>query len=173
MRLTRTVFRAHNPRWSFAPDSGEGAALTGGRFNRVGLPALYTALRFETAWLEAQQAFPFKAQPMTLCAYEVDCDDVLDLTEAGVLAAHGIVPDDLACAWKDLATRNLVPASWAMADRLVGQGCAGIVVPSFASGATVLDRNAVFWRWNPDRPHRVRVIDDFARLPRSGASWNG
>ena len=66
------------------------------------MPALYTSLRFETAWLEAQQAFPFKAQPMTLCAYEVDCEDVLDLTDAAILAANGINPADLACPWKDL-----------------------------------------------------------------------
>ena len=110
MRLTRTVYRAHNPRWAWAPDSGEGAAATGGRFNPVGVPALYTAVRFETAWLEAQQAFSFKAQPLTLCGYEVDCDDTLDLTDPAVLAGRGIRPDDLACPWKDLATRGVRPA---------------------------------------------------------------
>ena len=171
MRLTRTVYRAHNPRWSFAPASGEGAALTGGRFNRIGLSALYTSLRFETAWLEAQQAFPFKAQPMTLCAYDVNCDDVLDLTDAAIAAAHGVAPADLSCAWKDLATQGKTPPSWAMADRLMADGCAGIIMPSFAAGATTADRNVVFWRWGADRPHQVRVIDDFARLPRSGTSW--
>ena len=57
MRLTGFIYRAHNPRWAFAPDSGQGAAFAGGRFNSVGMPALYTSLRFETAWLEAQQAF--------------------------------------------------------------------------------------------------------------------
>ena len=107
MRLTGFVYRAHNPRWAFAPDSGAGAALVGGRFNPVGMPALYTSQRFETAWLEAQQAFPFKAQPMTLCAYEVDCEDVLDLTDPATSAAHGIEPADLACPWKDLSTREI------------------------------------------------------------------
>ena len=91
---------------------GLSAASTGGRFNPLGMPALYTARRFETAWLEAQQAFPFKAQPMTLCAYAVDCADVLDLTDAVVLAAHGIDPAGLACPWKDLATRGMTPPSW-------------------------------------------------------------
>ena len=72
-RFTGLVFRAHNPRWAFTPVSGEGARRYGGRFNRPGLPALYTSLSLETAWLEAQQGFPFKAQPMTICAYRVDC----------------------------------------------------------------------------------------------------
>ena len=171
MRLTGVVYRAHTPRWAFAPDSGQGAALTGGRFNAVGTPALYTSLRFETAWLEAQQAFAFKAQPLTLCAYAVECEDVLDLTDPAVLAEHGIAPDELACPWKDLATRGLTPPSWALARRLTAYGIAGIIVPSYASGATAADRNAVFWSWAPEPPHQVRVIDDLLRLPRDDRSW--
>ena len=171
MRLTRTVYRAHNPRWAWAPDSGEGAASTGGRFNPVGTPALYTALRFETAWLEAQQAFPFKAQPLTLCAYSVDCEDVLDLTDPTLRAARCIRPEDLACAWKDLATRGLKPPSWTIMERLVAEGIAAIMVPSFAVGATEADVNVVFWDWAPGPPHQVRVIDDEHRLPRDASSW--
>jgi RES domain-containing protein len=171
VRLTGFVYRAHNPRWAFAPDSGQGAASTGGRFNPVGMPALYTALRFETAWLEAQQAFPFKAQPMTLCAYGVDCEDVLDLTDAETLAAHGISPADLAGPWKDLSTRGIKPPSWEIAERLVSAGTAGVVVPSFAKGAVAADVNVVFWDWAPATPHQVRVIDDEGRLPKDASSW--
>ncbi len=171
MKLTGFVYRAHNPRWAFAPDSVQGAASAGGRFNRVGVLALYTALRFETAWLEAQQAFPFKAQPMTLCAYEVDCEDVLDLTDAATLAANGINPTDLACPWKDLATRGINPPSWEITERLVAAGTAGAIVPSFAKGAVAADVNVVFWDWAPVPPHLVRVIDDDERLPKNASSW--
>ena len=171
MRLTGFVYRAHNPRWAFAPDSGAGAALVGGRFNPVGMPALYTSQRFETAWLEAQQAFPFKAQPMTLCAYEVDCEDVLDLTDPATSAAHGIEPADLACPWKDLSTRGIKPPSWSVTERLVAAGAAGIIVPSLAKGAVSADINVVFWAWATDLPHQVRVIDDDRRLPTDARSW--
>jgi RES domain-containing protein len=171
LRLTRTVYRAHNPRWAFAPASGEGAALTGGRLNPPGMKALYTSLRFETAWLEAQQGFVFKAQPLTLCAYEVDCEDVLDLRDPVTLAGHDIAPTELACAWMDLATRGVQPPSWALADRLIRNGIAGVVVPSYASGATATDANAVFWRWSDAPPHQVRVVDPLGRLPRDDRSW--
>jgi RES domain-containing protein len=171
VRLTGFVYRAHNPRWAFAPDSGQGAAAAGGRFNPVGMLALYTALRFETAWLEAQQAFPFKAQPMTLCGYDVDCEDVLDLTDTATLAAHRITATDLACAWKDLSTRGIKPPSWEIAARLSLAGTAGIIVPSFARGAGAADVNVVLWDWAPDPPHQVRVIDDEQRLPRDASSW--
>ena len=39
------LFRAHNPLWSFQPLSGAGAARAGGRFNRIGTPALYLSRR--------------------------------------------------------------------------------------------------------------------------------
>lgn len=171
MKLTGQVFRAHHPRWSHAPHSGQGAAFHGGRFNPKGVVALYTSLRMETAWLESQQSFPFKAQPMTLCSYRVDCDDMADLTQEDARASLNITEQDLNCPWEDMAARGFVPPSWQLAQRLAGSGIAGIVVRSFAHAATPADVNAVFWRWSNTPPHQVTVVDDFGRLPRDGASW--
>ena len=171
MRLETTVYRAHHPGWAWAPDSGEGARLYGGRFNPPRMAALYTARRLETAWLEAQQGFPFKAQPMTICAYRVDCTDLRDLTDPAVLAAEGVAPGDLACAWEALADRGEAVPSWALARRLRAAGGAGIIVPSFARGAGPRDVNVVFWDWAREGSHQVVVIDDFGRLPRDDASW--
>jgi RES domain-containing protein len=171
VRFQGTVYRAHHPRWAFSPTSGDGAARYGGRFNPIGMVALYTSLRMPTAWLEAQQAFPFKAQPMTLCAYDVDCGDVLDLTDPAVRDAHHIASADIACAWEDMASRGLTPPSWNVARNLSSAGVAGIIVPSFAAGATAADRNLVFWTWSEALPHRVIVIDDDHRLPKDDRSW--
>ncbi len=124
-----------------------------------------------TAWLEAQQAFPFKAQPMTLCAYDTDCDDVLDLTDPAIRDAHHVAWADLACAWEDVVSRGETPPSWRMAQRLSSSGVAGVMVPSFAAGATAEDRNLVLWNWSGDLPHRLIVIDDEHRLPRDDRSW--
>jgi len=105
--------------------------------------ALYTSLRFQTAWLEAQQAFMFKPQPLTLCAYEVDCDDVLDLTDRGTLAVQQVDPSDLAAPWEDMVLCGVTPPSWALARRLVEAGVSAIMVPSFAAGATEADVSVV------------------------------
>ena len=53
MRFRGLVYRAHNPQWSWTPLSGEGARRHGGRFNRRGVPALYTSLAPLTAIREA------------------------------------------------------------------------------------------------------------------------
>jgi RES domain-containing protein len=145
--------------------------MVGGRFNPVGIPALYTSRTFQTAWLEAQQGLPYKAQPMTLCGYDVDCENILDLTDDGVRSANGLTTGDLDCAWKDLSTRKIEPPSWAMMKRLTAGGVAGIVVQSFAIGATAADVNVVFWKWSDGLPHQVKVIDDAERLPKNVSSW--
>ena len=165
MRLKAEVFRAHHPRWAYAPTSGEGAALYGGRFNPIGMSALYTSRRLQTAWLEAQQSFPYKAQPMTICAYKVDCDDIVDLTNATERRRLDIAEDDLDCSWEDSVARGKTPLSWTIARTLYDSGSAGMLVQSYAAGAGEADVNAVFWRWSEHPPHWVVVIDDFGRLP--------
>lgn len=171
LRLRQPVFRGHNPRWSFAPESGDGARRHGWRFNRPGVAALYTSLRPETAWLEAQQGFAFKAQPLTICQYDVDCADVVDLTSSAVLASLGTDDRALGCPWERMVDDREIPPSWELAARLRAEGATGILVRSFAAGATPRDINAVFWRWERTPPHMVRVVDDGGRLPRDDRSW--
>jgi RES domain-containing protein len=171
VRFRGVVYRAHNPRWAFSPLSGEGAARTGGRFNRPGSPALYTSLTVETAIREASQGFPRKLDPLTLVTYEVDCDQVADLTAGPERSRLHISSTELACAWKLLAHEGKPVPSWAVANRLMEAGHAGILVRSFAPGATDADVNLVLWQWGDSRPHRVAVHDPDRRLPRNQRSW--
>lgn len=165
------VYRAHNPRWAYAPISGKGAARHGGRFNPCGIPALYVALDPKTAWMEAQQGMPFKAQPMTLVAYRVNCERVADLTDPTVLGAIGTTAETLACPWEDLTSRGITPPTWTLAQDLIDSGVQGTLVPSFAPGTGPSDRNLVLWRWSHDNSCRAEVIDDFGRLPKDDTSW--
>lgn len=171
MRFSATCYRAHDPRWSFLPLSGEGAAIRGARFNPKGVPALYLALSIMTAVKEANQGFAHRIDPCVLCSYEVDCTDIVDLrTEAGREAA-GVILDDMACAWMSFLSDGETPPSWAIHDSLVASGAAGIVVPSFAPGADAGDHNLVLWRWGSVPPHRVSVVDPSGRLPKNQLSW--
>jgi len=166
-----TVYRAHNPRWSFAPASGAGAAKHGGRFNRPGLPALYTSSSYELAITEAHQGLPFKLQPLTIVSYAVDHDNVLDLSSASACAAAGIAFEDLACAWELIAFDGGTPPSWTLSGRLIEHRIGGIIVPSFARGAHAHSVNIVFWDWDANPPRQVAVNDAESRLPKDDASW--
>jgi RES domain-containing protein len=152
--------------------SGDGAATHGGRFNPQGMPALYLALSIDTAIKEANRGFAFKINPCVLCSYDVDCEDVADLRIDAGRAEHGIAPADLSCAWLSDALDGREPTSWRMARRLVSGGYAGILVPSFAPGATAVDQNLVLWDWASGRLHQVTVFDPSGRLPRNQLSWD-
>ena len=164
------VHRAHNPLWSYTPTSGTGAAHHGGRFNRKGKLALYTSLDPKTVWMEGQQGFPFKPQPMTLVSYEVDCEDIVDLTDPRVQSAARTSASDLACPWEDLASRNIDPPTWTLSDSLISTGVAGIIVRSFAPGCGPEEFNLVFWSWSGKKPYRIITIDDHERLPKPPGS---
>ena len=164
MRFRGMVYRAHNPQWSWTPLSGEGARRYGGRFNRRGIPALYTSLAPLTAVREAQP-LGRTLQPITLCAYEVDTEPVFDALDEEQCRSLGVDDPDLACpTWEAQMLAGSVPASQALADRLIAAGYAGMRVRSFAAGSGANDLNLVMWKWSPNRPDRVVHIDDEGRL---------
>lgn len=137
----------------------------GGRFNAVGTSALYTSLTQAGAWVEAQNGFRHKAQPLTICQYDIDCHCVLDLTNPMVLDDCGIDASLLGGGWLDLVDRGITPYTWSMSQQLIELGVAAIIVPSYATAATNDMRNLVFWQWSTCPPAMVRVIDDEGRLP--------
>ena len=166
MKFQGLAYRAHDPRWSFKPLSGDGAAVHGGRFNPKGMPALYVALDPMTAIKEAAQGFAHKFEPYVLCTYEIDCEDVIDLrgrraprrkrrpTGHGLPVVRGSGGETRA-------------ASWRLARRLIADGAAGLIAPSFVRGAAAADVNLVLWRWSGRRPHKVAVFDPSGRLPKT------
>lgn len=172
MRFAGDCYRAHNPKWSFAPLSGDGAKVHGGRFNPRGVPALYLGLTIEGAVIEASQGFAAKLEPLTVCLYEVDCEDIVDLTTDEGRSAAGVSLADMACAWALDAAERRKPASWKLAQELIAGGAAGIVAPSFARGTRPDMRNLVLWKWRRDLPWRVAVHDPSGRLPKDMLSWN-
>lgn len=167
-RFVGTGYRAHDPRWAFRPLSGEGAAIRGARFNPRGVPALYLALDLVTAVGEANQGFAHKIEPCLICTYDIDCTDIVDLRSP---ESHGVDPDDMACPWFLLLSEGKEPPSWRVARRLIAEGAAGALVPSYAPGATTASCNLVLWHWGEHLPHRVAVFDPSGRIPRDQLSW--
>jgi RES domain-containing protein len=171
LRFEGTAYRAHDPRWAFQPLSGAGAALRGARFNPKGMPALYLSLEIMTAVKEANQGFARKIDPCVLCSYEVACEDIADLRTEGACAAEGMDFAQLGCAWFASLAARTEPPTWPVVRRLVGEGKAGALVPSYVPGAAATEVNLVLWRWSEDPPHKVAVIDPSSRLPKDQLSW--
>lgn len=172
MRFAGDCYRAHHPKWSFSPLSGDGAKVHGGRFNPKGTPTLYLGLTIEGTVFEASQGFAAKLEPLTVCLYEVDCEDIADLSTDEGRRDAGVALDDMACAWALDLAEGRTPASWRLAKALIAHGHAGILVPSFARNARPDMRNLVLWKWGPRLPWRVMVHDPSGRLPKNLLSWD-
>lgn len=171
MKFTHRCYRGHDPMWSFSPLSGDGAAKTGGRFNRKGEPTLYLSLDIMTSFAECTQGLTQRLHPLTMCEYDVDCEPIADLRTDGARAAHGVRLEDLACPWLRYMRSGREAPSWLVADRCKAEGFAGLIAPSFAPGATAENNNLILWRWGPDLPTRVIVFDPGGRLPKDQLSW--
>jgi RES domain-containing protein len=163
VRFEGVCYRAIDPRWAMHPTSGEGAAIRGARFNPKGVPTLYLSTSAIGAIAEATQGFAHKFHPLTLCSYEVDCADIVDLSTDTARAAVEVSLEDMACAWMDDISSNRKPASWALHARF-GKTAAGLLVPSFAHGAAPVTINLALWHWGPGLPRRVAVFDPQDRL---------
>lgn len=159
------LYRALNPIYAREPLSGRGAEIYGGRFNRRGVPALYTSLSIMTALREANQIG--NLQPTTLVSYEADIKHVFDCRDESALLAHRMDATALADAtWRDQMKATGEARTQGFANQLFEAGYAGLLVRSFAPGATTEDLNLVLWRWGPEAPAHLALIDDENRLAR-------
>jgi RES domain-containing protein len=165
MHFKGEPYRALNPIYAREPMSGRGAALHGGRFNRKGTPALYSSLSVMTALREANQAGSL--QPTTLVSYDADIERIFDSRDDAALRAEGMDAAALADpTWRHLMKATGEAKTQAFARRLAAAGYHGLLVRSFAPGATSDDLNLVLWRWGDAAPCRLTLIDDENRLSR-------
>ena len=159
------LYRALNPVYAREPLSGRGAELYGGRFNPRGLPAIYASLSVMTALREANQVG--NLQPTTLVSYDAEINGVFDCRDDRALAAEGMDAGALAdSAWRDQMRASGEARTQAFARRLIAGGYHGLLVRSFAPGATADNLNLVLWRWGNSAPARLILIDDENRLSR-------
>ena len=163
-RYTGPLYRALNPVYAREPLSGRGAELYGGRFNAKGTPALYTALDPTTALREANQVGSL--QPTILVSYTADLGPIFDTRDQDGLEQYGMTEAMFAeSAWRMKMLDSLSVQTQDFAGSLIADGFAGLLIRSFANGASATDFNIVLWSWNGD-DCRLAVMDDEDRLSR-------
>lgn len=165
MRFRGPLYRALNPVYAREPLSGRGAELYGGRFNAKGTPALYAALAVMTAVREANQVGAL--QPTTLVSYDAEIERIFDTRDPAALASEDMDASALADqGWRDEMKATGLARTQAFSQRLIAKGFHGLLVRSFAPGASADDMNLVLWAWGPQAPSRLTLIDDERRLSR-------
>lgn len=163
-RYAGPLYRALNPVYARAPLSGQGAAIHGGRFNPKGMPALYTALDPATALREANQVGSL--QPTVLVSYKADIGPIFDTRTTTELDRHKLSSETLSDpGWRaKMLGGQLVPTQ-DFARALINAGFAGLLIRSFAKGASADNLNIVLWRWT-GAGCALDVVDDENRLGR-------
>lgn len=136
------TFRSCSPRYAKEPDvlRGEGSRRFGGRWNPIGLAALYMSLTPEVAMAETlahhrYYGLPVEtAMPRVFVAIEVGLRSVVDLRSPMVLRRLGLVTRELSHVdWRREMRMGRVPRTHAVGVAVHAAGCEGVVVPSAAT----------------------------------------
>jgi RES domain-containing protein len=163
MRYRGKLYRALNPIYAREPCSGQGAHLHGGRFNPKRMAALYCATSLHTALREANQVGDL--QPTTILCYDADIETVFDGRDPDGLKRFGMTPAALADpTWRDQMKATGKARTQIFTEALMADGFDGLLVRSFARGATDDDINLIVWTWSDSAPSRLTLIDDEGRL---------
>lgn len=163
-RYVGPLYRALNPVYAREPLSGRGAKLLGGRFNAKGTPALYTALDPAGALREANQVGSL--QPTVLVSCAADLGPIFDTRDASELQQRGMSESALADpGWRTKMLEGDNVPTQDFAGSLIADGFAGLLIRSFAKGASAADLNIVLWRWS-GAGCMLEVVDDENRLSR-------
>ena len=165
MRYQGKLYRALNPIYAREPLSGRGAALYGGRFNPKGTVALYVATSFQTAIREANQVGDL--QPTTIVSYDAEIENIFDGRDPAELKKFNMTLASLSDPrWRDQMKTAGKSHTQIFAQTLISEGFNGLLVRSFARGATVDDITLVLWKWSDISPLKITLIDDDGRLGR-------
>ncbi len=160
-------YRALTPSWAHRPESGAGAALVGGRFNRPKVEARYLAATPEAALAEYQGESAL-LPPATVATYQVTAEAVVDFTGGYTLKHWSPIWAEAYCNWKGLAfLENIEPPSWVIGDLVREAGHAGIL---YACARDPAHTCLVLFPEFSDR-FRAPVYDPEGRLPRNARSW--
>ena len=162
----RILYRAHSPRYAYAPLSGAGAGSTGGRWNAPGAETLYLSANPTTAILETQPNLD-KFKPVTLVSYVLSKAKLFDTRDPNTHTGYDITPDLLAIDWYTHVVEQTQAPTWALAAKLAADGFHGV---SYASAHNGLE-NVALWAWNRSGEATLRVVDQDRRLPKNDKSW--
>ncbi|HVC94821.1 MAG TPA: RES family NAD+ phosphorylase [Pirellulales bacterium] len=139
--FAETVYRSSTPKYANENDllTGEGSRRNGGRWNPIGIAAVYASLFPETAMAETLAHYRYYgiplqgAMPRTFIAIAVNLQAILDLRD-GTVRRHLQVSLDriLTVDWRKEVHAGRVPITQAIGCAASQVGLEGLIAPSAA-----------------------------------------
>lgn len=166
--VDETFFRAMVPRWSVAPLSGNGAARYGGRFNKIGYPALYLSSEPEIAWAESANS-SLILPPRMICSYQISIAKVVDFRSGYDPETWSVEWSAWDCDWKNAkAYHHEDPISWILSEECIASGASALLYPSIKDSDST---NIVIFLANLDEGDEIEFHDPNRDLPTNQSSW--
>lgn len=134
------MWRAVDPEFSRRPLSPIGSMISGGRFNPVGIPAIYLASDPFTALLETNPYNEPIGRAMTLIPVELDTSGLADFTDPAICEALEVDRQRLDEPWSQVPGTSSYTQQ--IYHRIIGLGYAGI---KFRSRANPYQFNIAMW----------------------------
>lgn len=160
------AYRVHDPKWAFAPVSGAGAAVSGGRVNRPGVNALYLSLDLETALAEYKQLDALMP-PALIVSYQIRVNRIVDFRR-GFSKKWNPLWQDFYCDWrKQYFNENIEPPTWIIGDEVQAVGGKGILFKSVITAG----ENIVLYNDTLEDEDSITVHDPNHALPKNQNSW--
>jgi RES domain-containing protein len=161
-------YRAIAPRWSYAPESGAGAAVGGGRFNRPGVEARYLADRPEGA-LREYRGESVLLPPATVATFLVTAAPIVDFRGGYDSKLWGPEWANAYCDWQFLwLTAHTEPPSWTLGDLVIEAGAAGLLYTSRHGASDCL---VLYPAMTDATGFLAPVHDPSGALPKNSAGW--
>lgn len=165
VRWEGLIFRSTTPRYANTNDlvSGIGSGLNGGRWNPIGLNAVYGSDSLETALAESLAYFRYfripehESTPRVFVAIECNLQAVIDLTLPSNREQLGLLGARLGIDWRAKLQKGRVPLTQSLGQMVAAHQIEAIRVPSFARHGRT---NLVVFPKNLRKGSKIQIVNE-------------
>jgi len=158
------AYRSTSPKYATENDliTGDGSKLYGGRWNPIGIAAVYASLTIETAFQEALSQVRYfgmpveQALPRTFCGLELSLIDVLDLRIGNIRSRLRFSREDMINSdWRKIVSAGKIPRTQSLGHAVYSLNLQAILVPS---GVSKTAANIVVFPDNLNTSSHVEIL---------------